>query len=81
MKSWLKSWQNANAAARKKSAAWRRPGPQAAPRGWLRVSPKAWLRAWTKNNQEWEAWARQLIKEGKLPSEVQFPFDSTDPEP
>ena len=34
-----------------------------------------------KNNQEWEAWARQLIKEGKLPSEVQFPFDSTDPEP
>ena len=34
-----------------------------------------------KRNQEWEEWARQLIKEGKLPSEVQFPTASDDPEP
>ena len=33
-----------------------------------------------ERNQEWEAWARQLIKEGKLPSEIQFPSGSDEAE-
>ena len=30
------------------------------------------------SNQKWQAWAQQLIEEGKLPSDVEFPTDSQD---